>query len=347
MSGSTSSQFKVNIDNDAEGYFPYFEKNQVQEYTEFFKEVGVVVVNVLEKEQCNKTIDEIWQSIKKERPKIDKNDPTTWEDFPGMTNLGMFPGMETFSPMACENRQNPDVYNVFRNILGHDHLWVSIDRFGVLRPTKNIKFPGNEQPVDKLEWKTVDPWLHWDMNPWVYVERQKNNLKEKEDYENFNFISENNDNYNHFDKVQGLIALADTPIDNGGFISVLGFEKRIEKWAEDHKALADKYEFRHFVRVPKDDPMFQEARKIPVRAGCMVIWRGTQPHSNYPNNSSNFRYCQYIKMFHVPDIENVRVFKDIQKIMKQCFPKDFSITELGEKLYRQKPWDNKQNCIVS
>jgi len=335
----------VSIALDAEGYFPSFEKDQVKEYTAFLKEFGVVVVqNVLDKVQRDKTIDEIWACMKKRRPNIDRNNPATWEDIPGIRNLGMFPESESFELVACENRQNPNVYNVFKNVLGQEALWASIDRFGVLRPTKGIIFPpGSHSKIDKPNWKTVESWLHWDMNPWVYVERLKSGKKEKEDYENFNFVSENNDYYDYLDKVQGLIALEDTPLDTGGFTAVLGFDQRIEQWIIDNKDLADRNEFRHYVRVPLQDPMFQQTTKIPVRAGSLIIWRGSIPHSNFPNNGANFRYCQYLKMFPVPDIGNEEAFKVIQQVLKNRLPKELQLTELGEKLYRQKPWHSTTN----
>jgi len=334
----------VSIALDAEGYFPSFEKDQIKEYTTFLKEVGVVVINnVLDKAQCNKTIDELWTNFKKRRPKIDRNDPTTWEDFPGIKSVGMFPEVEAIDLVACENRQNPNVYNAFKNVLGQENLWVSFDRFGVLRPTKGILIPGSETKEDRPNWKTSESWLQWDMNPWVYVERLKSGKKEKENYKNFSFMSENNDNYDYLDKVQGLIALDDTPFENGGFLAVLGFDKCIEKWAEDHKYLAVKNNYRHYVSVPKDDPMFQQTTKIPVRSGSLIIWRGSIPHSNYPNNCGNFRYCQYLKMFPVPDIGNVEMFNSIQKCIKDSLPKEFQLTELGEKLYRQKSWITEFN----
>jgi len=227
--------------------------------------------------------------------------------------MGIFPSAETFSKEACKNRQNPDVYNVFKNILGRDKLWVSHDRFGVLRPTKDIVIPTElkENTINKPSWKTIDYWLHWDMNPWVWVESRKNPTKNKESYSNFNFPSENNNNYNYTEKVQALIALDDTPIENGGFICVLGFEKRLQKWAEDHAELAAQYDLRHFVRVPKDDLLFNEAVKIPVRAGYMIVWKDSQPHANYPNNCSKFRYCQYLKMFPVPESYDEEIAKKL------------------------------------
>jgi len=34
-----------------------------------------------------------------------------------------------------------------------------------------------------------------------------------------------------------------------------------------------------------------------MRAGSLVVWSSTMPHCNFPNSSSRFRMCQYIKMF--------------------------------------------------
>ncbi len=64
-------------------------------------------------------------------------------------------------------------------------LWVSMDRYGVMRPTKNVpkgKITNNnnsndnnnnetrnpEDVEDHPEWKTKELWLHWDLNPCNY-----------------------------------------------------------------------------------------------------------------------------------------------------------------------------------
>jgi hypothetical protein len=68
--------------------------------------------------------------------------------------------------------------------MGNTKLWVSVDRFGIMRPTKqvpNFKLeptkirtevsPGMEWEAegraleDKDSWRTVEAWAHWDLNP--------------------------------------------------------------------------------------------------------------------------------------------------------------------------------------
>jgi hypothetical protein len=57
-----------------------------------------------------------------------------------------------------------------------------------MRPTKDVKYlDGNVR--DKPEWKSKKNWLHWDQNPWQEPD---------------------------FVRVQGLVALTNTPISRGG-----------------------------------------------------------------------------------------------------------------------------------
>jgi len=84
--------------------------------------------------------------------------------------------------------------------------------------------------------------------------------------------------------------------------------------------------------------MFKEIRYIGVRAGCLIIWHCTQPHSNFPNNGSDFRYCQYLKMFPVPRNISLKTLKSMQQEINDYMPKGIQLTQLGQKLYRYAPW---------
>jgi len=326
------------IINDSEGYFPFFEKEQVQGYLEFFKKYGVVVIRVVDKNQCQKTVDDLWNEIKKEKSSISRDDPLTWDKMPGNRYFGMFPDEPSFFKSAIDNRQNLDIYEVFKNIYGgEEKLWVSFDRMGILRPTKDILVPSTGEKINKPEWQTSPEWLHWDMNPWIYVKHQKTGVNEVKELTT-DFISENNDNYDQPERVQGLLTLDDAPVANGGFCTVIGFRNRLEKWTEDNKGWAAKFAKSHFVQVPKNDSMFNEIRHIGVRAGCLIIWHCTQPHSNFPNNGSGFRYCQYLKMFPVPRNISLKTLKSMQQEIIDYMPKGIQLTQLGQKLYRYTPW---------
>ena len=45
---------------------------------------------------------------------------------------------------AWKNRQNLNVYEAFSEILGSNHLWTSIDRYGIMRPTLLLPESGDE-----------------------------------------------------------------------------------------------------------------------------------------------------------------------------------------------------------
>jgi len=339
ISQSQEHQPITEIQDDPEGYFPFFEKNQVQEYLEFFKKYGVVVIRVFNREQCNRSIDDLWAAMEKENSKFKRNDPLSWDNFPGNAKFGMFPYNSAFYKFGCENRQNPDVYEVFKNIYADEKLWVSIDRFGVLRPTKNIQLPESEEIIDRPEWKSRVVRLHFDMNPWYYLKHQQTGQVPEVTELDFDLISENNDNYDQPNRVQGLITFDDTPIKNGGFCCVLSFDKRLSQWAEENRVLESKFNSKHFVMIPENDAMYKEIRYIPVRAGCIIVWKNTQLHSNFPNDSSDFRYVQYVKMFPVPIKRTQDEIKRYQLIMKKNLPPNLRLTDLGEKLFRLKPWD--------
>jgi len=277
--------------------------------------------------------------MKKENAHLERHNPLSWDKFPGHGKLGMFPNDSAFFKSACEIRQNPDIYEVFKNIYGEEKLWTSFDRFGVLRPTKNIPLVKLKSTINKPEWKSQPARLHFDMNPWYYVRHQQTGQVKEVDELDVDFISENNDNYDQPNRVQGLITFGDTPIQNGGFCSVLGFEKRLQQWTQENSDIENRYAYKHFVPIPGDDTLYKEIRYIGVRAGCMIVWRNTQPHSNFPNNGADFRYCQYVKMFPVPKLRTPGEIKHFQDIITANLPHDFTLSELGKKLFRMSPWE--------
>jgi hypothetical protein len=70
-------------------------------------------------------------------------------------------------PVAWKNRQHPKIYEVFANVIGRKDLWVSVDRYGVMRPTKEKKESG--ELVDRPEWRTMENWVHWYKRFEVYL----------------------------------------------------------------------------------------------------------------------------------------------------------------------------------
>eukprot|EP01094_Clydonella_sp_ATCC50884_P002954 TRINITY_DN1226_c0_g1_i1.p1 TRINITY_DN1226_c0_g1~~TRINITY_DN1226_c0_g1_i1.p1 ORF type:complete len:449 (-),score=133.42 TRINITY_DN1226_c0_g1_i1:125-1471(-) len=166
---------------------------------------------------------------------------------------------------------------------------------------------------DCPKWVTADKWFHWDLNPWFwsFTDAERKELCDRhgvkfapsfsEDDSTWtarcmtSFICEHNGTPNTgTTKVQGILALADSRENDGGFITVPGFHKQLRDWAKmrQSKALPA-----HFVQVPASEQWRDHAQKITMRRGSLVVWSSAMPHCNFPNASDRPRMCQYLKMF--------------------------------------------------
>ena len=152
-----------------------------------------------------------------------RDDPSTYDRMPGYREEGIVGGYCIFSKQFVLNRMNPNVHKVFEKIYGTNKLMCNQDRAGLFRPTKNKKIGS------KPNWATTLN-LHFDCNPWDYLEP-----KNEEKMEKFlnsllyniiaDFIFENNvigtigSPKLH---IQAQINLAENKEEDGGFIVVPG-----------------------------------------------------------------------------------------------------------------------------
>ena len=94
-------------------------------------------------------------------------------------------------------------------------------------------------------------------------------------------------------KVQGVLYLADTAADQGGFQCVPGFHRKLEEWsrAQPHD------------RHPKwpEDPDAFDIQPIPGKAGDLVIWHSALLHGNGANHSNYPRLSQFMLMMPARD----------------------------------------------
>jgi ectoine hydroxylase-related dioxygenase (phytanoyl-CoA dioxygenase family) len=93
------------------------------------------------------------------------------------------------------------------------------------------------------------------------------------------------------------LALTDARDSDGGFLTIPGFSNYLQEWALHRAKSTTAKMFQHSMNVPEDDPMVNQTRTVPVRAGSVIIFDSRQPHSNFPNCSDQFRMVQYIKAF--------------------------------------------------
>ena len=248
-----------------------FQVHETVEILAFWEKYGVVVIeNVVDQQQIESTIDEIWKIIdSSSEGKVKRDDPTTWEDeyWPDKTKKGF---IQPFSEFKWKemwlNRQNPNIIKAFEVILGQQEINVSRDRYGVMRPTKGIVLPDGTT-IDREEHKTDSNWLHWDQNGWAN---------------------------NSFQGVQGLLTLSDHTDKSGGFHCVPGFTHEFKQWFSLHSQQTHPNDFDGLVEVPVGDPIRERIANINCNAGSLVIWDSRIPHGNFPNNNSSFRMVQYI-----------------------------------------------------
>ena len=177
---------------------------------------------------------------------VDCGDPSTWYG-DGIPANGIAHLYHCQS--MWDVRQHPDVHAVFAEIYGDEALWVSIDRVGV------------KPPADpEREGYDFDGFIHWDAD----VAR----------LDELPYI------------VQGVIALADTDADMGGFQCVPDLYKDLPRWLERPR----------WGERGQPDVSGYEVRAIPVRRGDLIVWRDLMPHGNGRNRSDRLRLCQYVTM---------------------------------------------------
>jgi len=354
-------KYEVPRDEIDPDYVKSFTTEQVSEYKEFFNKFGFVIIReILSKEEAAATVDDIWNYVEtrgwlrskdeaERYSKIKRNDPSTWDNYwPAMAEEGIVANPPTFTKQALRNRQNPRVYKVFAELYGRGDLLVNHDRYGLFRPTKNVNFRGNI--TDMNPWKTFFN-IHLDMNPWYYIESSDRSRDDKilnnltYPSHGADFIEENNyvgvakDNELH---LQGLINLADNKPEDGGFQLVPGFANHLAEFAKvTAPRLKSKYGNRStFIVLRDNEPFISHAIRLSARAGSLIIWDQRTAHGSAPNNTTNARYAQFLKLFPAIDLNIPRAVARSSLLKVKVENADFTseLTDLGKKLFGFEKW---------
>jgi hypothetical protein len=112
---------------------------------------------VLTPQECAASIEEIWLNLQEHSfSEIKRDNPDTWENVDRFVkNMGLIGGgSPVMLPQALLNRMNPRVYEAYRQATGQEYFLAAHERYGFMRPSYN-----------KPELKTIENWLHIDMNP--------------------------------------------------------------------------------------------------------------------------------------------------------------------------------------
>ncbi|QHW32751.1 phytanoyl-CoA dioxygenase family protein [Paenibacillus rhizovicinus] len=278
-------------------------------YSEFFRNNGYVLVkNAVPKALCDKAISRMFAFMGQS-----PDDRDGWyEPAAGMDGYfedqerGMLPFFHDQS--LWDIRMYPRVYDIFAELLGERKLWVSLDRVNMKLPKRENKGQLNAN------------FIHWDTDT--------SNLK-------FPLTIPSGG-------LQGVLYLADTFADQGGFQCVPDIFRDLEGYIKRQPANRDP-------RVP--DITGYDVMPIPGEAGDLLIWDVLLPHGNGENLSDDIRFAQYITMHPAPPVSHAKSRIDSWRNYSSTFlPEDprgwerthndgpAQLTELGWKLLGIDSW---------
>ena len=354
---------EVPYDDEDPRFLKNFSLLEAAEINEFFRTYGFVVIrDILTPEECEQAIEDIWTYL----PPLDRYDSNTWDQWPknGSERYGM-PSYDIITTQtAINNRLNPKLYKAFETVLsGRENplldlnddrlkLMVSHDRYGTMRPTKDIFI--NNTIKNMPGWKT-NYNVHLDMDPWKFYDLLPNenslsvtrNCLSQLDYsKKTDFTRENNLIQQKLSgssaiHVQGSIALQDNFEEDGGFVCVPGFHNYLHEWAlstlkNKNRYLDEENSTAYCVRFNAQHPINKAHIRVSVPAGGAIIWDQRLPHGTGQNNSSNWRYVQYVKMITSETVVGNREIARRNAVQNFLRPhgKDFidQISPLGKEL---------------
>jgi len=337
------------VPRDEQGYIQSFSIDQVEQFKQFFTKFGFVVVrDILNKEECQATISEIWDIV--EGQGFDRNSPSGWNtdwEITGLSSEGIISIDPIFRRHAINNRQNPNLYQVCSSLLDQKELLVNHDRYGLFRPTRDVVIDGTK--TNQPNWET-DRNLHLDMNPWRFIEHKtpevSDSILNALTYRGLSdFIEENNEigvaveNKVH---IQALINLADNKEEDGGFQIVPGFRHHLAEWTTRTPLLKAKFGIRRtFIVIPTVNPVHKLSIRVTARAGSAIIWDQRTAHGSQPNKSNNPRYAQFLRLFRtITDPSRLQArTKAVQRQLDQVGFDPKQVTELGQKVFGLKSWN--------
>lgn len=229
----------------------------------------VVIKGLIPATRCNELLAEVWSLLSIRG--VEENDPKTWGAWPegqiGSGFLNLFPIYHLKT--GWENRQDPQVYECFVDLLGETDLAVSIDRVNFKRPTRF---------ADEIKKAWLGSgFVHHDVNLW----HPPLGLQ-----------------------VQGLIALTSSSgKEDGGFWCIPGFHHEATEWAlinSDRAVPADQ----RLVDFLSPEECGERLQPVSLSPGDLLVWNSLLPHGNSPNLSDKLRACQYVRMFHSRELDS-------------------------------------------
>jgi hypothetical protein len=233
-----------------------------------FTEHGwVVAKSVIDPAQARRTAEEVWAFAG-----LDPDDEECWYEDDGTTlrriNTAMYHGQSQW-----DNRTAPRVHGAFSQVWGTPRLWTSHDSVNINPPSRAAPPP---PPKD----------LHWDCDLRLWTLDQAKAARPIQG------------------GIQGVLYLVDTPPQNGAFVCVPGFHRKLDAWLDELPPDTDNLREAFNRQFPAGGP---DALRVGAAAGDLIIWDTRLPHTGSVNCGTKPRVCQYISMFPAPvDMDTAR-----------------------------------------
>lgn len=263
----------------------------------FWEENGYLVVHeAVPPENIKMAEVAIWSFLE-----MQADNPESW--YPDPPRRGIMAEMYQHQAL-WNNRQCPRVHQVFAEILGTEHLWVSIDRISMSPPLRTR--PDDSGRLDGLSSSKLPIPLHWDYALQLDGDGRPTLMGSS------------------FDPpipfwIQGVLYLTDTVKEGGAFTCVPGFHRKLEAWMETLPADSDPLKqdkdgsvFHNYEtwleKLPasadsiKQELMGLGTKPVPAKAGDLIIWHSSLPHGAGHNRAVRPRVVQYLTQF--PALEN-------------------------------------------
>jgi Phytanoyl-CoA dioxygenase (PhyH) len=210
---------------------------------------------------------------------MDRDNPDDWYR-PPLKRGGM---LEMYQHQAMwDNRQHPRMHRVFSELFGTEKLLVSVDRVNMNPPVRE----------DKPEYDHKG-MMHWDTDVTYAATAPL--------------------------RVQGVLYLADTTEETGGFCCAPGHQNTVREWAKTVTPGSGE----------RPDMSDITLKPIVAPAGSLVIWDTLLYHGNGRNVSGKPRLAQYISMWPAPDVP----LTEAQEASRQD-----RIRRWQERLHPDAPW---------
>ena len=261
---------------------------------EFFATQGYVRIrSAVPRETCKAVADVLWDWLG-----MDKDDPASWYrlspgDVDCWSRSFMLPADRFLHhPALWETRQSPAIHQAFADIWETEKLFVSVDKAN-LKPPEHPDHPDFD----------YGGFLHWDVPPVPWPPEFG---------------------------VQGVLYLADTGVNQGGFHCLPGLDHSPASLEADIETSS----------VPIID--LDKYETVPVLGECgdFIIWDRRLPHGNGRNTADQPRISQYITMWPASADEQTRAGRVTQfKETMADWSSTFELSPLGRKLVGHDPWD--------